>query len=76
MHHKDHFSDDEVKQDFEDIDVSDIIDSVLQQIPIPRNITIEYPKNIPVIFYQIFLNLLTNAIKYNDKEEGKNYNCF
>lgn len=66
-----------LKSNFEDIYVSEIIESVLQQIPVPRNIKIEYPKNIPPIhsskiaFYQIFLNLISNAIKYNDKPKGE-----
>lgn len=54
----------------------EVIDDALSILNIPRHFWISLPKHNPVIttskvvFHQIMLNLLANAIKYNNKERG------
>jgi light-regulated signal transduction histidine kinase (bacteriophytochrome) len=59
-----------------EIDFNILIDEVLKIIFIPANIKITIQENLPSLFgnawkfRQVFQNLIQNAIKYNDKEEG------
>ncbi len=58
------------------IGVDTIIDQILSNISIPENIKVIREVKLPTILSdevslnQIFRNLITNAIKYNDKEQG------
>lgn len=58
------------------IDVDAMINQILSNISIPGNIKIVHSVKLPKILSdevslnQIFRNLITNAIKYNDKEQG------
>jgi signal transduction histidine kinase len=58
------------------VDFNLIIDDVLKIVSIPDNIKISVQENLPSLyvnewrFNQVFLNLIENAIKYSDKEEG------
>lgn len=58
------------------LNINLIIDEVLRIISIPKNITLKIQEDLPKIygnawrFKQVFQNLIQNAIKYNDKEEG------
>lgn len=60
----------------EEIDLNSFLKSLIQQQATPNHITISVPDDLPVIqgskaaFRQIFSNLINNAIKYHDKEEG------
>ncbi len=60
----------------EKIEVGDFLKSIIRQQKVPNHITITVPDQLPVvqgskaIFRQIFSNLINNAIKYHDKEEG------
>lgn len=57
------------------INFTDLVEEVTALLEIPRNVTIRYEKNEQVIhsshiaLVQILLNLVDNAIRYNDKEE-------
>lgn len=61
----------------EDIEVNirDLVKDTLEFIGAPQNCNVELGNRMPVLFtdklkiQQIFSNLLTNAIKYNDKEK-------
>jgi len=59
-----------------DVDLNLVFSDVIQNILVPENFHIEVTKPLPRIrgnytkLLQIFLNLITNAIKYNDKPEG------
>lgn len=59
----------------EDLDLSVLVDNVIEAIEVPSHIHIRVGK-LPDIFanrvrmMQLFQNLITNAIKYNDKPEG------
>jgi signal transduction histidine kinase len=58
------------------LDLNVLISEVLKLLLIPENITIKVQENLPSIlannwrFKQVFQNLIQNAIKYNDKENG------
>ncbi|MEB0260254.1 MULTISPECIES: GAF domain-containing sensor histidine kinase [unclassified Mucilaginibacter] len=53
-----------------------LLKNVIELVDVPASITINMPRNdhelvcSSVALEQIFLNLLTNAVRYNDKEKG------
>jgi PAS domain S-box-containing protein len=57
------------------IDLNSYIQEIIEMCPVPENCTIAFPTKLPVLygdkikFQQIFINLISNAIKYNDKPE-------
>lgn len=59
------------------IDLDKIVNDIVNYLYIPSHITINVQDNFPVItgdthrLQQLFQNLISNAIKYNDKEEGQ-----
>ncbi|MHA7843005.1 MAG: GAF domain-containing sensor histidine kinase [Winogradskyella sp.] len=59
------------------VDINKIIEEVLQTMLIPEHISFNINNNIPTLFgnrwrfRQIFQNLILNAVKYSDKENGK-----
>jgi PAS domain S-box-containing protein len=59
------------------LEVKAIVEQVLETLSPSKKFQIKYPDNLPVLYankyllQQIFLNLISNAIKYNDKEWGK-----
>jgi signal transduction histidine kinase len=64
------------KTEKEKVDVTELIHSIIDLICPPQNIRIEFPGNLPVLnterikLHEVFQNLLSNGIKYNDKEKG------
>jgi signal transduction histidine kinase len=58
------------------VDVRKLILEILENIGIPAHFRVEIPDNMPQIYSvriyleQVFSNLISNAIKYNDKPEG------
>jgi len=58
------------------VDVKALINEIFELIVQDSNVTIELPENLPVIntermkLQQVFLNLISNSIKYNDKESA------
>ncbi|WP_103863413.1 PAS domain S-box protein [Aquimarina sp. I32.4] len=58
------------------IALNDILTDIIDVIHIPNHISISIPQNLPIIkgdkfrLQQLFQNLISNAIKYNDKEKG------
>lgn len=59
------------------IDLNNIIKEITEMIYIPENINIAIVKKLPVInadeirIKQLFQNLISNAVNYNDKSKGK-----
>ncbi|MDQ6814044.1 MAG: hybrid sensor histidine kinase/response regulator [Bacteroidota bacterium] len=64
------------QQTIEEVDVSELVSQIAFLLFPPRNIKIKISENLPIIFtrkiklQQVFQNLLSNSIKYNDKPEG------
>ena len=60
-----------------EMDLSELLNEVIDFISLPRNIHIEIQKNLPKVraektrMHQLFQNLIGNAIKFSDKPEGK-----
>lgn len=60
----------------EDIDLNHLIEEIKDILYVPSNVTITTLNKMPVIrgdktqIQQVFLNLISNAVNYNDKEKG------
>jgi signal transduction histidine kinase len=61
--------------DREDVDLKELINSIIDLISPAANVVIETPDNLPVILaervklHEVLQNLIINGIKYNDKPE-------
>lgn len=61
----------------ENVDVKRLVQEIIEHIPIRRGLEIHVDKSLPKIkservpLTQVFSNLITNAIKYHDKEKGE-----
>ncbi|WP_276166183.1 sensor histidine kinase [Zobellia alginiliquefaciens] len=67
---------DKLESDDRQIDINGLIGEVLKTITVPDNIKISVQENMPKLigstwkFEKVFQNLITNSIKYSDKEQG------
>jgi signal transduction histidine kinase len=67
---------DRLEQEDTEINFNILIQEVLKIVLIPANIKVTIQENLPIFsgntlkFKQVFQNLIQNAIKFNDKEEG------
>jgi len=65
------------KTEKEDVNVKELIHNIIDLICPPANFSIEFPDNLPIIhsekikLHEVFQNLISNAIKYNNKEKGQ-----
>ena len=65
------------QQDLKEVDLNILLKDILSGLELSKNIDITIDDNLPTIIcdrtqiFQVFQNLLTNAIKYMDKSEGK-----
>ncbi len=63
--------------EFYEVDIDKLVDNITSTMLIPQHITIEKKDKLPVVkgdkfrLQQLFQNLIDNAIKYNDKSEGR-----
>ncbi len=61
----------------EDLDVNEVVAEVIEQISPPRHIEIRVEGALPVVsceripLTQVFMNLISNAVKYMDKPKGE-----
>ncbi len=64
------------KTETEDVNTKELLINIIDLICPPENIRIEFPDNMPTIkaekikLHEVFQNLISNGIKYNDKEAG------
>lgn len=64
-------------QELSHFNLSDVISDVLEKLRTPQGVTIEYDKNLPEIYgnklhlHQVLLQLISNAIRFHHKSEGK-----
>jgi len=68
--------DDQAIKKIEELNFTDFVQYILRMVDIPKlNCTVNYPMDSPTIkasriaLEQIFINLITNAIKYNNKKD-------
>lgn len=67
---------DKQEADEYDVDLDFKVKEIINSIYVPAHIQITIKEQLPVVkgnnqrFHQLFQNLITNAIKYNDKEKG------
>jgi two-component system, sensor histidine kinase and response regulator len=60
----------------EDVDVKDLIINIIDLVDIGNHIKVEFPDTFPNLYaeriklHEVFQNLISNGIKYNDKEKG------
>jgi two-component system sensor histidine kinase/response regulator len=65
------------EQSEEDVDVHELVSQIAHLLFPPKNILIRIEGNLPGLrtkkfkLHQVFQNLISNAIKYNDKEHGE-----
>lgn len=72
-----------IKMDSEhNVDLNDVVANVLNTLTIPDYINVKLKCKLPIVkgekikFYQLFQNLINNAIRFIDKEEGQiTINC-
>ena len=68
---------DKIDVNKKDINTQKIVEEIIQIIHIPKNISIEIKSLLPKLYankfkvQQLFQNLISNAIKYNDKKLGE-----
>jgi len=64
------------KTERETVKLMDVIANIVDMLLVPGNVRIEYPDNLPVLFnekiklHEVFQNLISNAINYNNKEKA------
>ena len=62
--------------DTEEVCVKDLIDNIIDLLNPPTHIKFDIQDNLPILYtdkiklHEVFQNLISNAIKYNNKEEG------
>ena len=65
-----------VEQAIEEVDVNELVQQIAYLLFPPQNINIRISEDLPTVktqkikLQQVFQNLISNAIKYNDKPEG------
>jgi len=63
-------------QDHQEVPLKSIVQDLIKVLYIPENITVSLLKELPTVkgdktkLQQVFQNLISNAIKFNDKEKG------
>ena len=72
-----YYKGDSFSQHLEKNNLTKLISSLIPVLPAAKKVEINYPQNGPIVYLnktqleQIFLNLLNNSIRYNDKETVK-----
>ncbi len=67
---------DKVERSENQVDLNIVVNDIVETIYVPEHITIYIQENLPPVrgdkfrLHQLFQNLISNAVKYSDKEEG------
>lgn len=67
---------DDIHVDIENVDLNEVVNNVIHTIEIPKHIQVVINNNLPIIKanrtrkFQVFQNLIANAVNYNDKDLG------
>ncbi|MEC4048482.1 PAS domain-containing protein [Flavobacterium sp. SUN046] len=67
---------DDVHVDIENVNLNELVTAVINTIDIPKHIRVVINNSLPIIKanrtreFQVFQNLIANAVNYNDKEQG------
>lgn len=67
---------DKINKNYQEVDLQKIIDDIIQIIHIPQHVNIKIKSQLPILYsdkfrlQQLFQNLISNAIKYNNKPKG------
>lgn len=70
-------SDHILEKDFENVDLEEIIKTIVQLYEVSENVFIDYPEKVVLhnvnksALTQVLLNLVSNSLKYNNKKERK-----
>lgn len=60
----------------EDVSIKELVNNIIELVDPPETFKFEVADNLPIVFaekikiHEVFQNLISNAIKYNNKEEG------
>lgn len=66
-----------VEKEFYEVNTNEVVKKAMNTIKIPDHITISIPRKLPMVtgdhfrLEELFINLLKNAVKFNDKPVGK-----
>ncbi|SEB50599.1 PAS domain S-box-containing protein [Tenacibaculum sp. MAR_2009_124] len=67
---------DKIEKEYKNVNIQQVVKEIIETIFIPDTINIDIKNELPTIpgdkfrYQQLFQNLISNAIKYNDKEKG------
>ncbi len=66
-----------VNIDLEEVDTEDLVREVVELVGVPSSFTVQLHEPLPVVLarrvrlQQVFSNLISNAVKYHDREDGR-----
>lgn len=66
-----------VNVDLEEVDTEDLVREVVELVGVPSSFTVQLHEPLPVVLarrvrlQQVFSNLISNAVKYHDREDGR-----
>ncbi len=67
---------DKVEKGYKNVNIQEVVQEIIETIFIPETFTIDIKNKLPILpgdkfrYQQLFQNLISNAIKYNDKDKG------
>ncbi|NTW24512.1 MAG: hypothetical protein HGA37_07430 [Lentimicrobium sp.] len=66
-----------VKEEKEELDLNSLVKEAIEMVAPPEKFKIMVDENLPTVYFgptrllQVFENLISNAVKYNDKDKGE-----
>ncbi|CAM1344261.1 sensor histidine kinase [Tenacibaculum amylolyticum] len=68
---------DKIEHRKKEVDLQEIVEGIVDTIHVPKHVQVLVPERLPIAkgdkfrFHQLFQNLISNAVKYANKEDGK-----